>query len=155
MRRIIEDRFGKDFAADKRWVICGDFNDYRQRIVIGGDTLAGYTFAPVDEPVPASTCCWPTALPSTSSSGGRSSTAGRSTTRAARWSGICASSTTSCCRRRWPAQNDKAVPDIIRRGQPWRTIFPPGQEVERYPRAGWDRPKASDHCPVAVTLDIV
>jgi hypothetical protein len=46
------------------------------------------------------------------------------------------------------------VPDIIRAGQPWRTPFPPGQEVERYPRTGWDRPKASDHCPVAVTLDL-
>ena len=50
--------------------------------------------------------------------------------------------------------NAKAVPDIVRGGQPWRTPFPPGQEVERYPRTGWDRPKASDHCPVAVTLDI-
>ena len=51
--------------------------------------------------------------------------------------------------------NATAVPDIVRTGQPWRTIFPPGQEVERYPRTGWDRPKASDHCPVAVTLDLV
>jgi predicted extracellular nuclease len=50
--------------------------------------------------------------------------------------------------------NPGAVPDIIRAGQPYRTIFPPGQEVERYPRTGWDRPKASDHCPVAVTLDL-
>jgi hypothetical protein len=48
-----------------------------------------------------------------------------------------------------------AIPDIIRAGQPWRTPFPSGQEVERYPRTGWDRPKASDHCPVAVTLDVV
>jgi len=47
------------------------------------------------------------------------------------------------------------VPDIVRKGQPWRTPFPPGQEVERFPRAGWDRPKASDHCPVAITLDLV
>ena len=53
------------------------------------------------------------------------------------------------------ASNAKAVPDIVRNGQPWRTIFPPGQEVDRYPRTGWDRPKASDHCPVAVTLDLV
>ena len=37
VRRIIEERFGKDHAADKRWVICGDLNDYRQRVVIGGD----------------------------------------------------------------------------------------------------------------------
>jgi predicted extracellular nuclease len=52
------------------------------------------------------------------------------------------------------AANPAAVPDIIRNGQPWRTPFPPGQEVERYPRTGWDRPKSSDHCPVAVTLHL-
>jgi endonuclease/exonuclease/phosphatase family metal-dependent hydrolase len=50
--------------------------------------------------------------------------------------------------------NAKAVPDIVRAGQPWRTIFPPDQEVERFPRTGWDRPKASDHCPVAISLHI-
>ncbi len=43
-------------------------------------------------------------------------------------------------------------PDIIRNGQPFRTPFPAGQEVERFPRVGWDRPKSSDHCPVAVDL---
>ncbi|ENR21772.1 endonuclease/exonuclease/phosphatase family protein [Brucella suis] len=53
------------------------------------------------------------------------------------------------------AKNEHAVPDIIRRGQPWRTIFPPEQNVDRYPRTGWDRPKASDHCPVSVTLNMV
>ncbi len=51
--------------------------------------------------------------------------------------------------------NPAAVPQIVRAGQPHRTIFPPGQDVERYPRTGWDRPKASDHCPVAVPLEIV
>ena len=45
--------------------------------------------------------------------------------------------------------NPDAVPEIVRIGQPWR--------AERYteprlPRIGWDRPKASDHCPVVVTL---
>ena len=34
VRRIIEERFGKDHAGDKRWVICGDMNDYRQRVMI-------------------------------------------------------------------------------------------------------------------------
>ena len=51
-------------------------------------------------------------------------------------------------------RNAKAVPDIVRNGQPFRTLFPTGQEVERFPRIGWDRPKASDHCPVTVRLDI-
>ena len=46
-RRQICDKWRR---GDKRWVICGDFNDYRERIVIGGDSLAGYTFAPVSEP---------------------------------------------------------------------------------------------------------
>ncbi len=50
--------------------------------------------------------------------------------------------------------NAQRKPEIIRNGQPFRTVFPPGQEVERYPRTGWDRPKASDHCPVVMTLDL-
>ena len=41
VRRIIEDRFGPDHAADKNWVICGDLNDYRQRIMISGDDFDG------------------------------------------------------------------------------------------------------------------
>ena len=49
VRRIIEDRFGKDHAANKNWVICGDFNDYRQRIIISGDAYAGYGFEVADE----------------------------------------------------------------------------------------------------------
>ncbi len=51
-------------------------------------------------------------------------------------------------------KNPDAVPDIIRYGLPHRVPFPPGQKVARYPRMGWDRPKASDHCPVAVTLSM-
>jgi hypothetical protein len=53
------------------------------------------------------------------------------------------------------ASNATRKPEITRNGQPWRTIFPLGREVERYPRVGWDRPKASDHCPVAMTFDVV
>jgi endonuclease/exonuclease/phosphatase family metal-dependent hydrolase len=155
VRRIIEDRFGKDFAGDKRWIICGDFNDYRQRIAIGGDTLAGFTFAPIDEQV----SCLDVLLADGFAVNvvERRDVLDRWTlyhTRGPLERHLCQLDyillSPALARR-----NDKAVPDIIRRGQPWRTIFPPGQEVERYPRAGWDRPKASDHCPVAVTLDIV
>ena len=46
------------------------------------------------------------------------------------------------------------LPEIVRYGQPFRTPFPVGQLVERYPRTGWDRPKASDHCPVVMELQL-
>ena len=51
-------------------------------------------------------------------------------------------------------RNKKAKPEIIRSGQPWRTPMPDAQMPDRYPRTGWDRPKASDHCPVAVELRV-
>ena len=154
-RRIIENRFGKDFAAGKRWVICGDFNDYRHRIVIDGNAVAGYTFTPTDETN--------SSLDALLADGFAVNVVERRPelerwtlyhTRGPKERHLCQLDYILLS----PAlakENGKVIPDIIRRGQPWRTIFPPGQEVERYPRAGWDRPKASDHCPVAITLDIV
>lgn len=154
VRRIIEDRFGADDAANKRWVICGDFNDYRQRIVIGGDSFNGHDFTVVDE----TDSCLNVLLADGFAENlvERRPEMDRWTlyhTRGPQERHLCQLdyilASPSLAQR-----NAKAVPDIIRRGQPWRTIFPAGQEVDRYPRAGWDRPKASDHCPVAVTLDI-
>ncbi len=49
------------------------------------------------------------------------------------------------------AANPKAIPEIIRGGQPYRARRYDGP---RYPRVGWDRPKASDHSPVVVELAI-
>jgi predicted extracellular nuclease len=154
VRRIIEDRFGKDFAAEKRWVICGDLNDYRQRLKIDGDLFGTPAFTPVEE--------------TESSLGlllgdGFCENVVERRPELDRW---------TLYHNRGPQErhlcqldyillspylartNAKAVPDIIRSGQPWRTPFPAGQEVDRFPRIGWDRPKASDHCPVAVTLDM-
>jgi predicted extracellular nuclease len=154
-RRIIETRFGKDFASTKRWLICGDFNDYRQKIAIAGDAVGGYTFTPVDEAV--------SCLDALLADGFAVNVVERRDlldrwtlyhTRGPQERHLCQLDYLLLSPR-LAEENGKAVPDIVRRGQPWRTIFPPGQEVERYPRAGWDRPKASDHCPVAVTLDIL
>lgn len=44
------------------------------------------------------------------------------------------------------------APEIIRGGQPFRV--PNTDHIARFPRIGWDRPKASDHCPVVVELEI-
>lgn len=49
------------------------------------------------------------------------------------------------------ASNDGVQPDIIRGGQPYRV---PGLDITRYPRVGFDRPKATDHCAVAATLEV-
>ena len=155
VRRIIEERFGKDHAANKRWMICGDLNDYRQRIVISGDQFEGHEFSVVNETQSAINVLL---------AGGFCENVVERRPEMERW---------TLYHTRGPQErhlcqldyillssalaksNAKAVPDIVRRGQPWRTPFPSGQEVERYPRAGWDRPKASDHCPVAMTLDLV
>lgn len=48
------------------------------------------------------------------------------------------------------AKNPGVKPGIIRSGQPFRAERYSGN---RYPRVGWDRPKASDHCPVFVDLE--
>ena len=154
VRRIIEERFGKDHAAGKRWAICGDFNDYRQRAVIDGDGYSGYRFEVVDEPL----SCLDVLL-----ADGFSENVVERRPQMDRWTlyhtrgpqerHLCQLDyilLSSALARR----NAKSVPDIVRQGQPYRTPFPAGQEVERFPRVGWDRPKASDHCPVAITLDI-
>jgi predicted extracellular nuclease len=154
VRRIIEERFGKDRTASKRWVICGDMNDYRERIVVEGDRMAGYRFRHVVEeesgidPLLEDGFCvnlvdrlepmqrW-TLYHSR----------GPQEQHLCQLDYILASPS-------FADRNAAAVPTIVRNGQPWRTPFPPGQEVARYPRIGWDRPKASDHCPVAVTLNL-
>ena len=52
-----------------------------------------------------------------------------------------------------PALAAKLVgtPEIIRAGMPERV---PNLDIKRYPRTGWDRPKASDHCPVVAEFNI-
>jgi predicted extracellular nuclease len=154
VRRIIENRFGKDHAADKNWVICGDLNDYRERVVIAGDVQGGYQFNVASE---AQSCL------NVLLAGGFCENIVERRPELDRWTlyHTRGPQERHLCQLDYilvsaalAARNAKATPDIVRNGQPWRTLFPPGQEVERYPRAGWDRPKASDHCPVAVTLDI-
>ena len=155
VRHIIEERFGRGRTAGKRWVICGDLNDYRERVVIGGDAFSGYSFTPaVDDESSVNTIV----------AGGFAENIVERRPELERWTlyHTRGPEERHLCQLDYillspslAGRNANAIPDIVRGGQPFRTPFPPGQEVERYPRIGWDRPKASDHCPVAVTLDIV
>ncbi|MEX3010014.1 endonuclease/exonuclease/phosphatase family protein [Hoeflea sp. TYP-13] len=155
VRRIIENRFGREKSASKRWIICGDMNDYQERIVITGDRFNGFEFEHRKEDASAIDVF---------TADGFAENAVMRRPQSDRW---------TLFHTRGPEErhlcqldylllspslaknNAKRVPDIIRGGQPFRTIFPDGQAVERYPRTGWDRPKASDHCPVAMTLDML
>lgn len=153
VRRIISDKF--DGRTDgKRWLIAGDFNDYRERIIIGGDRRKGYEFTPVSE----TTSCLDVFLEDgfAVDSGQRLPAMERWTlyhTRGPEERHLCQLDYLLLSPR-LSERNGKQVPEIIRAGQPWRTVFPPAQEIERFPRTGWDRPKASDHCPFVMTLDM-
>lgn len=153
IRRIIENRFGAGHTAAKNFVICGDMNDYQERILVTGSRRSGYSFRPIQEEASALDVF---------SHDGFAENAMRRREEMERWTLYHARGPEEqwLCQLDYlwlspalAAKNPKAVPDVIRSGQPYRTVFPPGQEVERYPRTGWDRPKASDHCPVVITLD--
>ena len=154
VRRVIEKRFGADHAADKRWAICGDFNDYRERVVITGDAHNGFGFEPVREA--RSSIDVLTAGDFCENVVERRDEMDRWTlyhTRGPAERHLCQLDYILLSRG-LARRNASAMPEIVRAGQPFRTPFPPGQQVERFPRTGWDRPKASDHCPVVVELDI-
>src|SRR5690606_41042514 len=135
--------------------ICGDFNDDRERVLISGDLRDGFVFQPVQEEI---SCL------NVLTGDGFSVNVVERRPEIDRW---------TLYHTRGPAErhlcqldyillspslassNPTAIPDIVRNGQPMRTPFPPGQEVPHFPRVGWDRPKASDHCPVVVELAII
>ena len=154
VRRIIENRFGSGNTADKMFAICGDMNDYQERIEVLGDRRNGYSFVPRQETQ--------SALDIFSHDGFVENTM-RRRPELDRWTLFHSRGPEErhLCQLDYiwlsPAlakRNPASVPEIIRAGQPYRTIFPMGQEVERYPRTGWDRPKASDHCPVVISINV-
>ncbi len=155
MRHVIEEKFGKGHTSDKRWLICGDLNDYREKIVVRENGQGGNVFEPVREAQSALNVLLGDGFCENLME--RRDVMDRWTvyhTRGPDERHLCqldyllASPSLA-------AANATRKPDIIRNGQPWRTIFPAGQEVVRYPRVGWDRPKSSDHSPVAMTFDLV
>jgi predicted extracellular nuclease len=153
-RRIIADTFGGEAQARKAdFAVCGDFNDYQQKIAVTGKAGAHHF-----TPEPASGSC----LDVLTADGFAVNVVER----------LPALEQWTLYHSRGPderhlcqldyillspslaAKNPDAKPSIIRSGQPFRVIAPPGQIGERFPRIGWDRPKASDHCPVAITLKL-
>ncbi|MQY47266.1 endonuclease [Rhizobiales bacterium RZME27] len=153
VRHIVEHRFGGDIAGSS-FAICGDMNDYQERVKVFGTRRSGYRFEPVQEDV--------SALDVFSHDGFAENVVTRRDV-TDRWTLYYARGPQEqhLCQLDYiwlsaalAKTNPNAMPDIIRNGQPFRTVFPPGQEVEHYPRVGWDRPKASDHCPVVMEFQL-
>ena len=154
VRKLIEDRFGRERAATKNFAICGDMNDYQEKVVVTGSRRLGHHFAHVREERSALDVF---------STGGFAVNPVERRLEMDRWTLYHARGPEErhLCQLDYiwlspalAARNATTIPEIVRGGQPYRTPFPPGQEVERFPRIGWDRPKASDHCPVVMELTI-
>ena len=153
VRQIVHNKFnGK--TTNKRWLICGDMNDYRSRILIEGGFGEQHQFkwersenCAVDALLKDGFCVDLMEKREQLDQWTLYHSRGPQEQHLCQLDYILASPSLA-------RLNASAVPDIVRNGQPYRTIFPPGQDVERYPRTGWDRPKSSDHCPVAVSLNM-
>ena len=154
VRHIIEQKFGKDGAAGRDWLFCGDLNDFYEKLVITEDSAENPVFTLQSEPenaisilIEGGFCENLVARRPAENRWTNYHTRGPQERQLTQVDYLIASPALA-------RKNASAVPDIIRSGQPYRTIFPKGQEPARYPRVGWDRPKASDHCPVAMTFTL-
>lgn len=157
VRRLIERRFGVDWR-EANWIVAGDLNDFTE--VIGplgvvtpspghglGPLLERFAVNPVSQLPPAE----------------------RWTHFHREWSEPKERIVEEHIQLDYVllspalARREPTV-EIIRRGLPYRVPLDPGDPDrsiarlaltgDRYPRIGWDRPKASDHCPVVVEFDL-
>jgi predicted extracellular nuclease len=154
VRHVIGEKFGKEAMASRDWLFCGDLNDFYEKLVITDDGNDNCTFTPAPEPDNAVSvlmqggfCENLVARREADNRWTNYHTRGPQERQLTQIDYLMASPSLA-------RKNLGVKPDIIRKGQPYRTIFPKGQEVDRYPRVGWDRPKASDHCPVAMTFGL-
>ncbi len=141
VRRIIEERFGRR-ADEANWIIAGDLNDY---VEIDGLPVVddnGRLVPGALDPLIADGFC---------------DNVVRRRAPEDRWTSYhgpedqYAQLDFLLLSPALAAANPDMVPEIIRMGQPHRAVRHQGV---RFPRVGWDRPKASDHCPVVCDITV-
>jgi endonuclease/exonuclease/phosphatase family metal-dependent hydrolase len=159
VKRIIKQRFGPDWRS-ANWIIAGDLNGYR--------TSLGPLAAPVDEGESGTepltedfaTDIWQAVPPYERWTHFRrywSETEGQLLERHMPLDHVLLSPALAVA-------NPRPHVEMIRRGLPYRVPLDPrtpdrsiarlAATGDRYPRIGWDRPKASDHCPLIVEIDL-
>lgn len=135
VRMLIEKRFDDPAAAD--WVVLGDFNDYLE---LDGVPVEDHGLGPfVDDgfAVDALIALEPDPME--------------------RWTHYYAGEDAYAALDHiflspaLAARNKDATLRILRAGMPLRALR---YEGRHFPGVGWARPKASDHCPLSVTLTI-
>lgn len=138
VRKIVVSKYGSEEKAAKAlWAICGDLNDYFNPGANGRDPASSLNILLSD---------------------GFSRNIVENMAAKDRWTHYYAGDRTKnqidyiLLSPALYALNKTAKPKIIRGGQPYRV--PDLETVPRYPRVGFDRPKASDHCPLTVTLKV-
>ncbi|MBX9741330.1 MAG: endonuclease/exonuclease/phosphatase family protein [Beijerinckiaceae bacterium] len=135
VRRLIEQRFSGE-TAGANWVICGDFNDFAhvdglptRHSALGPLLDDGFAIDPMERR-PAHDR-WTHYYPEGDAH--------------VQLDHILLSPALA-------RLNPGATPDVLRKGMPYRV--PRLESSPRYPRVGWSRPKASDHCPVVIELQV-
>jgi len=162
VRRIVEQRFG-DAWRDANWVVAGDLNDYRERIMPGGrvePSLPSGLDPLFDDFAVNPIANLPPLQRWTYFHRGRDNGDGAEDAAAdqhVQLDYVLLSPALA-------AANPSPPVEIIRRGLPYRAPLDPAApdrsiaylstRADRYPRVGWDRPKASDHCPVVVEIEV-
>ena len=143
VRAIIAKRFGAN-TAKANWAICGDFNDYYE---IDGDRDIRDLRTGEDSP---------SAIPALLE-GGFAVDIMQRRAPLDRWT-TYHSADDSYAQLDYimlspglAAANPGVTPEVIRIGQPYRADRYSGPRLERI---GFDRPKASDHCPVVAELTL-
>ncbi|MCC5976808.1 MAG: endonuclease [Salinarimonas sp.] len=159
VRAIVEARFGAQWR-EANWIVLGDLNDHRFAIGPGGVVMptlpSGIDPLFDDFAVDATTGVaeidrW------TLYHRDREGPDGGPVERHVQLDHILISPALA-------AVNPDPQPQIVRRGLAYATPLDPthpdrsiawlSTRADRYPRIGWLRPQASDHCPVAVSLTI-
>jgi endonuclease/exonuclease/phosphatase family metal-dependent hydrolase len=159
VRRIIKERFGEGWR-NANWIIAGDLNDFIERIGPGGEVIRAepggldllfddFAVNPVDRLPPEER--WTFYFRQLPLNG-----------RVAEEQHIQLDYI--LLSPALAAANPEPKIELIRRGLPYRVPLDPtnrdrsigylSTRGNRYPRVGWDRPKASDHCPLVVEIEV-
>lgn len=153
VREIVARKF--DDPANALWAICGDLNDAQRFRFVSSVQEADGSFDETEKEEPA--CGEDTSGVDPLLFDGFGINLLDTLPEADRWTHYYAS-------ERHKTQLDyiiaspalvtkmRGAPQVVRSGMPCRV--PNTGQHSRYPRIGWDRPKASDHCPVVVEFNI-